>query len=284
MTWLLQTIFLLLTLTLLKKVFDRIHDLGVRRAVAALSRHPAVFCILGSGSYFEKRTTSGLPEADLTIVLKENVSRADAAADEIAHTYERVRRIFPFLGRWQHKEGNLIFLSDLAAGFPAPESFRVRFKQGRLAPLYGELPGGILSGTVTTSELLTEINGLLRFSLVADPRHAQRLVFWKHVFVKLSALAELLDLTNWSEETWSRTEPDLPCRERQGAVFSQKRTGSPVLAASGAEPGKSSMRSQRAKLSGAFDPLFRQPARSHAFCTGCRFRPPWIRQTTGALG
>jgi hypothetical protein len=206
MTWLLQTIFLLLTLTLLKKVFDRIHDLGVRRAVAALSRHPAVFCILGSGSYFEKRTTSGLPEADLTIVLKENVSRADAAADEIAHTYERVRRIFPFLGRWQHKEGNLIFLSDLAAGFPAPESFRVRFKQGRLAPLYGELPGGILSGTVTTSELLTEINGLLRFSLVADPRHAQRLVFWKHVFVKLSALAELLDLTNWSEETWSRTE------------------------------------------------------------------------------
>ena len=224
MTWLLQSIVLLLNLTPLKSVFSRIHDLGVRRAVAALSRHPAVACILGSGSYFEKRSTPGLSDVDLIIVLNEKVTRADAAADEIAHTYEWVRRIFPFLGRWQEKEGNLIFLSDMAAGFPAPESFRVRFKQGRLVPLYGELPGDIVSGAVTTSELLTEINTLLRVSLVADPRHARRLVFWKHIFTKLSALAELLDLRDWSGEMRGPRRTDLPCRRRPAAGFSQRRT------------------------------------------------------------
>jgi hypothetical protein len=205
-TWLLQSIVLRLNLTSVEPVFRRIYDLGVRRVVAALSRHPAVSCILGTGSYFEKRPTYGLSDVDLIIVLNEGVTRGDGAVGEIAHTYERVRRIFPFLGQWDEKEANLIFLSEIAAGFPVPEAFRVRLKQARLVPLYGELPRNIVSGAVTTSELLTEINTLLRFSLVADPRHARRLVFWKRIFTKLNALAELLELKDWSREMQERVE------------------------------------------------------------------------------
>lgn len=205
-TRLLQSIVLRLHLAPLEPVFNRIYDLGVRRVVAALSRHPDVFCILGTGSYFEKRLTHGLSDVDLIIVLNERVTRADGTLGEIAHTYERVRRIFPLLGRWDEKEANLIFLSEIAAGFPVPEAFRVRFKQARLVPLYGELPPDIISGVMTTSELLTEINTLLRFSLVADPLYARRLVFWKRVFTKLNALAELLDLKDWTKEMHERAE------------------------------------------------------------------------------
>lgn len=206
MTWLLQSIVLLLNQTPLKYLFGRIYDVGVRRVVAALSANPAVACIMGSGSYFEKRATPGLSDVDLIIVLNEKVTRADPAVDELAHTYERVRRIFPFLGRWHEKEANLIFLSDIAVGFPVPESFRIRFKQGRLVPLYGNLKCGIVSGAMTTSELATEINTLLRFSLVADRRHARRLVFWKRIFAKLGALAEQLDVADLSREIRGRAE------------------------------------------------------------------------------
>src|ERR1017187_4737026 len=206
MTRLLQSIVLRLNQTALEPLFSRIYDLGVRRVVAALSTHPAISCILGTGSYFEKHPTYGLSDVDLIIVLNEKVTRADGAAGEIAHTYERVRRIFPFLGPWDEKEANLIFLSEIAAGFPVPERFRVRFKQARLVPLFGELPRDIVSGAVTTSELLAEINTLLRSSLMADPRHARRLVFWKRIFTKLNALAELLDLRDWSREMRERVE------------------------------------------------------------------------------
>ena len=63
-----------------------------------------------------------------------------------------------------------------------------------MLPLYGEVPAGITGGVVTTSDLLAEINTLLRFSLVTDPRQALRMVFWKRIFTKLIALTELLDL------------------------------------------------------------------------------------------
>jgi hypothetical protein len=191
---------------LFSRIFSRIYDLGVRRVVAALAANPAVACILGTGGYFERRPTYGLSDVDLIIVLNESVTRADGATGEIAHTYERLRRIFPFLGPWDEKEANLIFLCEIAAGFPVPERFRVRFKQGRLVPLYGELPRDIVSGAVTTSELLSEISTLLRISLVAEPRHARRLVFWKRIFTKLNALAELLDLKDWSKEMRERAE------------------------------------------------------------------------------
>ncbi len=203
---LLQPIVVLLNQTRLGSVFSHIYDFGVRRIVAALSRHPAVFCILGTGSYFEGHPTYGLSDVDLIIVLSEKVTRADRVVGEIAHTYERVRRIFSFLGPWDEREASLIFLSEADAGFPVLERFSVRHKQAPLVPLYGELPSDIVSGAVTTSGLLSEISTLLQLSLAAEPRHARRLVFWKRIFTKLSALAELLDLKDWSKEMRERVE------------------------------------------------------------------------------
>lgn len=204
MTWWLQAIILLLGRTPFKGVFIRIYDLGARRVVAALSSHPAVCCILGSGSYFEKRPTYGLSDVDLIIVLNDKVTRADASAREIAHIYNREQRLFRFLGRWAEKEANLIYLSDIAAGFPAPESFRIRYKQGKLVPLYGELPGDIVTGPITTGEVLSEIDTLLRFSLVCDPSHAKRQIFWKRIFTKLIALADTIGLSEVASTTRER--------------------------------------------------------------------------------
>jgi hypothetical protein len=203
-TWWLQAIILLLGRTPFKGVFIRIYDLGARRVVAALSSHPAVCCILGSGSYFEKRPTYGLSDVDLIIVLNDKVTRADASAREIAHIYNRAQRVFQFLGRWAEKEANLIYLSDIAAGFSAPESFRIRYKQGKLVPLYGALPSDIVIGPITTGEVLSEIDTLLRFSLVADPGHAKRQIFWKRIFTKLIALADTIDLPEVASTTRER--------------------------------------------------------------------------------
>ena len=204
MIWLLQAFILLLGRTPFQGVFTRIYDFGARRVVAALSSHAAVCCILGSGSYFEKRPTYGLSDVDLIIVLNDKVTRADASAREIAHIYNREQRIFRFLGRWPEKEANLIYLSDIAAGFPAPESFRIRYKQGKLVPLYGELPSNIVTGPITTGEVLSEIDTLLRFSLVADPAHTERQIFWKRIFTKLIALADTVDLPEVASTTGER--------------------------------------------------------------------------------
>ncbi len=207
MTWLLQAIILALSRTPLKGVFILVYDCGVRRVIAALSSHPAVCCILGSGSYFEKHPTYGLSDVDLIIVLNEKVMRVGAAVPEIASIYQREQYIFRFLGRWAEKEANLIYLSDLAAGFPAPESFRIRLKQGKLVTLYGELPEGIASGPITSGEVLGEIDTLLRFSLVAAPRHTKRQIFWKRIFTKLIALADTSDLPEVAGTM--RKRPDL---------------------------------------------------------------------------
>src|ERR1700730_15222179 len=131
----LQSLILLLNQTPLTHWFRHLYAFGLRRVTSTLAKNPAVFCIFGCGSYFDERATYGLSDIDLFIVLRNQVKRSDAAVREIAHAYERVRRIFPFLGRWHEKETNLIFLSDIEAGFPFPESFRVRFKTGRLVPL-----------------------------------------------------------------------------------------------------------------------------------------------------
>jgi len=220
-TWLLQAIVLLLSLTPLKSVFARIYALGVRRVVAALASHPAVSCILGSGSYFENRPTYGLSDVDLIIVLNERMTRADASAREIAYIYEREQRIFQFLGRWPEKEANLIYLSDIAAGFPPPESFRMRYKQGTLVTLYGEMPHGIARGAITNSEVISEIDTLLRFALVADPRYAERQIFWKRIFTKLIALAELIDLRDFADVMRKRLDLHF-LRDSDTRVFFRK--------------------------------------------------------------
>ena len=230
MTRLLQSIALLLNQTPLSRVIMHIYEVALRRVVAALSRHPAVFCILGTGSYFEKRATYGFSDIDLIIVLNEKITRADGAASEVGYIYERVRRIFPFLGPWQEREANLIFLHEIAAGFPVPERFRMRFKQDRLVPLFGELPRDLVSGgAVTTSELLSEISTLIRFSSVAERRHTRRLLFWKRIFSKLNGLADQLDLKDWSKAVRERVEL-IFLKEDDTPLFFRKCEPAPLFA------------------------------------------------------
>jgi hypothetical protein len=199
----LQSILVRIGSTPFESMLRRAHAFAVRRAVSALSSHPAVVCVLGGDSFFEDYPAFSFWEVDLIVVLSEQVSRSDSIAAEIAYRYERVRRTFRFLGRWREKETNMVFLSDIAAGFPAPDSLCLRLKQGRVKVLYGELPRRIAGDAVTISELLNEINMLLRLSLLADPREARRLLFWKRIFARLSATAHLLGLGEESKEICS---------------------------------------------------------------------------------
>jgi len=194
----LQPAVLILNLTPLGRAFRHIYAFGLGRLVTALAKHPAVFCIFGCGSYFEGEPTYGLSDIDLIIVLDEGIERADGAPREIGHIYQRMWRLFPFLGRWHEKAANLIFLSELKAGFPAPESFRARLRQGRLIRLYGKpLPVEIADGPTSASELLAEIDTLVRAALVTDVRVSRRLVFWKRIFNKTIELLNLVGLGSW---------------------------------------------------------------------------------------
>ena len=209
MKGLLQAAAVLLNFTPLRRVFAGAYALGLRRVLVRLSAHPAVFCIFGCGSYFEGRPTYGLSDIDLIIVLHAGVKRSDVASRELAHAYGRVRRVFPFLGGWGEKEANLIFLSEVLTGFPAPESFCVRLKTSRLVPLWGKpLPADLISGPVTTSEVLAELVTLLRMSLLADKGSVGRPVFWKCVFTKLIGLLHLLGLPELASGI--RAHPQLP--------------------------------------------------------------------------
>ena len=207
---LLQAIILVVDRTRLEGVFRRIYRLAVRRLVAALAKHPAVVCILGGDSFFEERASRWVTGVDLIILLNEQVTRNEAAHGEIAHIYERVRRIFPILGPWHEEGANLVFLSDIAAGFPAPEPFRSLHKLGCLTLLYGEVPENIVIGSLTASELLEQINALLRRSLMSAGWRVRQPMFWKHVFSRLSELAERLGLADCAEEIRICSEMNLP--------------------------------------------------------------------------
>jgi len=194
MIWL-QSIVVLLNRTALTHVFRQVYAFGLRRLLTALAQHPAVFCVFGCGSYFEGRCVYGLSDIDLIIVLRDDVQRSDTALPAIAYTYERVRRLFPFLGQWHEKEASVVFLADVRAELPLAESFRVRLKEGHLVRLYGApLPRDLVAGPVTVSEALAELDTLLRAAVVSDERHTRRLVLWKRLFSKLIGLAATLDL------------------------------------------------------------------------------------------
>ena len=203
----LQSAILLLNLTPLSRLFRRLYASGLRRVVDALAAEPGIYAILGCGSYFQSQPTFGLSDIDLIIVFRKNVKRTDTAPAEAAGAYERTRRRFPFLGRWHEKESNLIFLSDIAAGFPLPASLRVRLKQGRIVHLYGEpLPAELADGPITASEILTELNTLLRMSLVTEPGYTGRMVFWKRMIAKTLDLAEVAGLADLAREERARAE------------------------------------------------------------------------------
>jgi hypothetical protein len=174
---------------------------GLKKLVTALENHPAVHSVYGCGSYFEGKCMYGRSDIDLIIVIGEEHTRVDGDVYDIARDYMRIRRIFPFLGRWHEKAANLIFLSEIREGFPVPESFRLRAKQGRLTLLCGEeFPVDYREQEVTLGEVAAEMNTLLHTPLTTGDVYVGDLLFWKKIFTRLLALAGLAGLEKMSEE------------------------------------------------------------------------------------
>jgi predicted nucleotidyltransferase len=203
----LQRIVILLNFTPLTHVFRAIYSFGLGRMVAALGKHRAVRSIYGYGSFFDGRCLYGVSDIDLIVVIDEQYSRTDAVHHEVALIYNRVRQIFPFLQDWHEHVENVIFLSEIKAGFSLPESVRLRAKQGRVVLLHGTPDLESCAGNpVTVGEAIAEVNSLLRIVLMKGEIHTSNLLFWKKIFLKLMALADRLGLRVLAEEFLTRRE------------------------------------------------------------------------------
>src|ERR1700689_1388328 len=77
-----RSAILLLNRTPLSHVFRRLYALGLRQVMDALAKQPAIYAILGCGSYFQGQPTFGISDIDLIIVFREDVKRTDAAPRE----------------------------------------------------------------------------------------------------------------------------------------------------------------------------------------------------------
>lgn len=202
-----QRIIILLNFKPFTYVFQAIYALGLRILVSALAKNPAVRSVFGYGSFFDERCLYGVSDIDFVILIDENFSRTDGVHHEIAIAYRRVRRFFPFLAHWHEGAENLIFLSDLRAGFPVPESLRLRLKQKRLILLYGDpFPEGFVTGSVSINEAVAEIDTLLRIVLMKGEVHTSNALFWKKMFLKLFALAETLGFQKLAEQMRAHKE------------------------------------------------------------------------------
>ncbi len=173
-------------------VFHAIYALGLKVLLRSFAKQPEIATVFGTGSFFEGKCVYGLSDIDLILVFKKSCSRADMIHHDVARGYQRSRRFFPFLGNWGEKAENLIFLSEIRDGFPVPESFSIRAKQGRLTLLYGSpFPQEYFSEELTLHELTTEITTLLRLVLSKHEQYTASLVFWQKMFRKLSDLIAL---------------------------------------------------------------------------------------------
>ena len=203
----LQNIVVTLDFGPMRKLFNAIYALGVRKAVTGLAKHPAVHSIYGCGSYFEGRHLAGHSDVDLGIVIKDTCSRSEGAHHDVARCYNRWKRVFPFLGGWDEKAGSLIFLEEATLGYPVLASFRVKMKQGRLQRLHGDpFPVDLGEGPATASEIVAEIDTLVRVAILQGEEHSRRLLFWKRLFTKLLVLADDLQLSELANEV--RADPE----------------------------------------------------------------------------
>ncbi|NQV06923.1 nucleotidyltransferase domain-containing protein, partial [bacterium] len=189
------------------RVFAAIYGLGLRVVLSRMTRHPAVHSVYGWGSYFEGTYLAGQSDIDLGIVISEDYSRDEGTYSDVARCYNRWRWLFPFLGRWDEKEGSLIFLEEVVAGFPVLASFRVKVKQGRVEHLYGEpFPVDFGDDGATESEIIEEIDTLVRLALLKGEQHSRRLLFWKRLFTKLFVLSTDLRLSGLLDEAKRQSE------------------------------------------------------------------------------
>ena len=197
---LVQNIVITLNIRPFTRLFHTIYALGLKALLRSLAQQPEISAVFGTGSFFEGKCVYGLSDIDLILVFKESCSRADMIHHDVARSYQRIRRFFPFLGNWGEKAENLIFLSEIRDGFPVPESFSIRSKQGRLRLLYGSpFPQEYLSEKLTLHEISTEITTLLRLVLSKQEQYTSSSAFWQKIFQKLSDLAGLCDCAATAE-------------------------------------------------------------------------------------
>jgi hypothetical protein len=197
----LQKVIILLNFKPFTYLFKAIYTFGLEHLIHNLKNHPAVHSIYGCGSFFDGKCLYGLSDIDLILVIDESYTRADEDPHRMTETYNWVRRFFPFLGNWSEKAENLIFLSEVRSGFPVPESFRLRWKQGRLFHLYGKsFPKELVMGPVSLSEVVTEIDTLLRMTITKGEVHTSNLLFWKRIFSKLIDLTDALEFVELAEQ------------------------------------------------------------------------------------
>ena len=176
-------------------IFHAIYSFGLRILISVLSRNEAVHAVYGTGSFFKGRCLYGLSDIDLIIIVDARFTRIDIESYKITESYNRIQRIFPFLGDWHEKAESLIFLSDVQDGFPLLDSFSLLCKQERLAHLYGEkFPPALISGPVNSNDAVIAINTLIRMMLTKKEILFTNLYSWKKMFNKLKSIAEALSL------------------------------------------------------------------------------------------
>jgi hypothetical protein len=220
----LQKLVILLDVPPFSALFGAVYRLGLRRLLARLARLECVHAVYGSGSFFEGRPVHGLSDVDLVIVVGERFSRLDLEPQEVIRAYGRVRRFFPFLGKWDEKAESLVFLSEAALGFPLPESLRVRAKLGRLHRLLGPADDAFLPrDPVTACETSAEIATLLRLPLTKGPVHASNLRFWQKLFGKLLDLAETSGVVEEARALRARPELAFLDRSERRLFFTRSR-------------------------------------------------------------
>lgn len=177
-------------------VFRHVYALGLRCVVARLARHGSIHAILGHGSYFRGGGLYGYSDIDLVIVFRRQARRSEGVQFPVARTYGRVRRIFPFLGSWDEKEGSLIFQDELEDGFPPHATFRIRQTRGEFVLLHGEpVPPELAGPPLSAADWILEVDRLLRWAVVTGEDMTERLLFWQRMFSKLRVVAEALEVT-----------------------------------------------------------------------------------------
>ena len=192
---LIQKIIILFNVWPFTYVFHAIYSLGLHILVKVLSRNEAVRAVYGTGSFFEGRCLYGLSDIDLIIIVDERFTRIDIESYKITESYNRIQRIFPFLGDWHEKAESIIFLADVQDGFPLLDSFRLLWKQKRLNHIYGKnLPQSLIPGAVNSNDAVMAINTLIRMMLTKKEIYFTNLYSWKKMFNKLKSFAEALSL------------------------------------------------------------------------------------------
>lgn len=186
-----QYIIVLLNFPPFTLLFRAIYSLGLACLLKSLASHQQILAVFGYGSFFERNCLYGVSDIDLVLVVSPEVPRGSPEYYNILDTYKKVRRFFPFLQHLYELDQNLIFLSETPSPRALPESVRIRLKQGRLYLLHGSNTFQEISAEpVSSNEILSEADGLLRLTLMKDIRHTKSLLFWKKSFKKLLSLCE----------------------------------------------------------------------------------------------